>query len=180
MTNHTSILVDNFKESLKGAQTYLVVGNVTALFLLMLALQGHLVDGASEEKLDIPFLGLKAPSFFAAAVAFPLYVFSGIAAHAFLTHSRRIRDRLADIDSTLLAAVSTYPTLLSAGRAVQIGAMLLPALVFSFALSILRVSEKWLDVGYWDILVFAAPYLILAWRVRSTTAPQPSNPAKTT
>jgi hypothetical protein len=102
MTNHTSILVDNFKESLKGAQTYLVVGNVTALFLLMLALQGHLVDGASEEKLDIPFLGLKAPSFFAAAVAFPLYVFSGIAAHAFLTRSRRIRDRLADIDSTLL------------------------------------------------------------------------------
>lgn len=175
MTNHTNILVENFKESLKGAQAYLVVGNGTALFLLILAMQGNFVDVDSVSKLVIPFIGLTAPSYLAFSVALALYVISGLVAHSYLTHNQRIRKRLADADPTLLDVVTTYPSLLTSSCAVKIGFALLPAILISLALLILNISQASFGFILGDIVIFASPYLSLAWRVWSITASQSSD-----
>jgi len=61
MDDIETLLIDNLKETLKSAQTYLLTGMVAALFLLLLALQGRF-NQPNEETVGVPFVGLSAPA----------------------------------------------------------------------------------------------------------------------
>jgi hypothetical protein len=77
MAEPTNVLLENLKETLKGARWYFLSGSVTALFILLLAARGQLAVGAVEQEVKVPFLDLSAPTFGAALVALAVYILSG-------------------------------------------------------------------------------------------------------
>jgi len=54
MAESKNILLENLKETLKGAQWYFLAGTVTALFILLLAARGQLAVGAVEQEVKFP------------------------------------------------------------------------------------------------------------------------------
>ena len=171
MANHTDIFIENLKETLKSAQTYLVTGNGAALFLLVLATQGKLAKGTPEQDVSIPFVGLSAPTFTAALIALAIYFLSGVVVLSFLAHSRRIQERLlADCSGrALLDAVLTYPSLLTTSLKVQMGAALLPACLGACALLLAYYDSHGFRKAALTGTLFASPYLLLTWRLFSAS-----------
>lgn len=169
MANHTDILIENLKETLKSAQTYLVTGNGAALFLLLLATQGKLAKGTPEQDVSIPFVGLSAPTFSAAFIALAIYLLSGMLVLGCLAHSKRIQERLsADCSGrALLDAVLTYPSLLTMSLRVQMGAALLPACLGACALLLAYYDSHGFLKAALTGALFASPYLLLTWRLFS-------------
>ena len=55
MAEPKDVLLENLKETLKGAQMYLLSGSGTALFLLLLAARGQLAAGAVAQEVKVPF-----------------------------------------------------------------------------------------------------------------------------
>ena len=74
MADVENILIDNLKDTLKGAQWYFMSGSVTALFILLLAARGQLAAGAVEQEVKVPLIDLSAPTFGAALIALAIYI----------------------------------------------------------------------------------------------------------
>jgi hypothetical protein len=159
------LLIDNLKETLKSAQTYLLAGTVAALFLLLLALQGRF-NQPNEDTVGVPFVGLSAPAITAAFIALAIYVLSGTVVLMLDGSCRRIEEKLRHSKTDgLLDAVLTYPSLIRTSRLMGVGAALMTFLIGTSALisswyEIHGVSESLLPaVG------FSSPYLVLSWRL---------------
>ena len=163
MANDKDILVENLKETLKGAQTYLLAGYGTAIFLLLLAMQGKLAAGAKEEDMSIPFVGLSAPTFTAAVVALAICFLSPFVVLIFLRHSKDIQKELVDVDSKkLLNAVLTYPSLLTTRSKFSVVLAAGPGLLLACALLLSFYSSHGFTKAAITGVLFAVPYLILA------------------
>jgi hypothetical protein len=168
MTDHTDILVENLRETLKGAHTYLLTGYGAALFLLLLAIQGKLAPTAKEEDLNIPFVGLSAPTFAAAFVALAICILSGCVVFRFVRHTMYIQKQFADPDSKLRDAAMTYPSLLTLRSWTSVLVSLGPGILLTGALTLAFFSTH----GFWGAAYTGAfcslPYLALAvliwWR----------------
>ena len=153
-------------ETLKGAQTYLLIGNGAALFLLALALGGRVAPGATERDLAIPFVGVTAPTFTAAVMALGIYLLSGLMALRFASHRREIEKQ---VSGTLLAAALTYPTMLTTGKKTATCAALLPVLLQIGALMVSFPNKRGGALA--AALLCSAPYLVLVldlWKPRKT------------
>ena len=170
MANHTEILVENLKETLKGAQNYLLIGNGAALFLLLLAVEGKLAKGAPSEDVSVPYVGLSASTFAAAFIALAIYVLSGLVVLSFLAHSRRIQKRFAEADKALLEAMLTYPSLLTTTLKVQLGAALMPGILGALSLLVAYYSSHGFSKAAITGVLFALPYWILTWSLWSARA----------
>ena len=135
MPEPISILVENLKDTLKGAQWYFMSGSVTALFILLLAVRGQLAVGAVEQEVKVPFLDLSAPTFGAALIALAIYILSGWMIFGFISHVRRIKGELTRLDEKeLLNATLTYPSMLTTGRYTPVATTLLVAALGTLAL----------------------------------------------
>ena len=163
MANRTDILVENLRETLKAAHTYLLTGYGAALFLLLLAMQGKLAPSAKEEELNIPFVGLSAPTFSAALVAFAICVLSGCVALRFFLHSNNMEKQFIDPDTKELPdAILTYPSLLTLRSWTSVLAALGPGILLTGALTLAFYSVQGFSGGLCAGAFFSLPYLVLA------------------
>jgi hypothetical protein len=165
MANPTDILVENLREALKRAHTYLMTGYGAALFLLLLATQGKLAPGAKEKDLNIPYVALSAPTLAAALVALAICILSGCLVFSFFQHGIYIAKQFTDSDSKLRDAVLTYPSLLILRSWISGLVALGPGILLTCALTVAFYSAR----GFWGAVITGAicslPYLLLAWRV---------------
>jgi hypothetical protein len=155
------VLLENLKETAKSAQTYLMTGNGTALFLLLLATQGQLAEGTTETNVEIPVVGLSAPTFTAALIALAVYILSGIMALSLAWRFRQIKEKLQG-NQNLLDAALTYPSLFTASKGVQFGAVLLPAIIGATALFAAYAPAHGASKAIWTAICLSSPYLWLA------------------
>lgn len=159
------ILIDNLKETLKSAQTYLLSGTVSALFLLLLAIQGQF-NQPKEEIVGVPFVGLNAPAIAAAFIALAIYILSGVIVWILDNSCRRIEEQLRQSKTVgLLDAVLTYPSLIRPSRLMGSGAAFITFLIGTSAL-----TASWYEIhGLWKSLLTAIipsiPYLMLSGRL---------------
>lgn len=159
------VLIDNLKETLKSAQTYLLTGMVAALFLLLLALQGRF-NQPNEETVGVPFVGLSAPAITAAFIALAIYVLSGIIVLILDSSCRRIEEKLRQSKTDgLLDAVLTYPSLIRPSKLMGVGAALL-----TFSIGASALVSSWYEIhgvseSLLPAIVFSSPYLVLSWRL---------------
>jgi len=162
MANPTDILVENLRETLKAAHTYLLTGYGAALFLFLLAMQGKLAPSAKEEDLNIPFVGLSAPTFSAALVALAICVLSGCVALRFFLHSKNMQKQFTGPDTKLRDAILTYPSLLTLRSWTSVLAALGPGILLTGALTLAFYSAKVFWGGLYAGVFFSLPYLTLA------------------
>ena len=165
MEDLEKLLIDNLKETLKSAQTYLLAGTVAALFLLLLALQGRF-NQPNEETVGVPFVGVSAPAITAAFIALAIYVLSGIIVLILESSCRRIEEKLRQSKTDgLLEAVLTYPSLIRPSRVMGVGAAFMTFLIGTSAL-----ASSWYEIhGVTESLLpaigLSSPYLVLSWRL---------------
>jgi hypothetical protein len=159
------IMVDNLKETLKSAQTYLLIGNGAALFLLILATQGRL-SRPQEENINIPFVGLSAPTYSAAFVALVIYTLSGILVLILYRGARRIAAKLRESKTRgLLNAVLTYPSLLGSSKTMGVGSTLVAALLGIGALTVSFFPRNGAAKAMLPGIIVSFPYLYLSWKL---------------
>ena len=89
MAEPKDVLLENLKETLKGAERYFLSGSVTALFILLLALRGQLAVGAAEQEIKVPVVDLSATQFGAAFIALAIYILSGWMIFGFVNHVKQ-------------------------------------------------------------------------------------------
>ena len=165
MDDIEKLLIDNLKETLKSAQTYLLTGTVAALFLLLLALQGRF-NQPSEETVGVPFVGLSAPAITAAFIALAIYVLSGTIVVILDSSCRRIEEKLGQSETPgLLDAVLTYPSLIRPSRLMGVGAALVAFLIGTTALVSSWYEIHGVSKSLLPAVVFSSPYLVLSWRL---------------
>jgi hypothetical protein len=164
MEDIEKILIENLKEALKSAQTYLLTGMGAALFLLLLTIQGRF-NQPNEVNVGVPFVGLSAPTSAAAFIALGIYLLSGCIVLVLNNTCRRIEEKLRQSKTeSLLDAVLTYPSLIRTSRLMGVGAALITFLLGAGAL-----FGSWYPraAGALSSLfaasLFSCPYLILTW-----------------
>jgi hypothetical protein len=169
MAEPTSILIENLKDTLKGAQWYFMSGSVTALFILLLAVRGELAAGAAEQEVKVPFLELTAPTFGAAFIALAIYILSGWMLFGFISHIRRIKGELTRLnEKEVLDATLTYPSMLTTGRYTPVATTLLVAFLGTLALLASYYANQGFSSALMTGLIASHPYFIVAfslWRV---------------
>ncbi|MFN2510559.1 MAG: hypothetical protein ABR568_03840 [Pyrinomonadaceae bacterium] len=164
MTEPKDVLLENLKETLKGAERYFLSGSVSALFILLLAARGQLAAGAVEQEVKVPIAGLSAPTFGAALIALAIYILSGWMIFSSVKHVRQIKgDFLRLEEENLLNAALTYPSMLKSWLIVCcVAALGTLAMTASFYFS--EGLQKAVITG----LLASHPYLIVAiWLGRS-------------
>jgi hypothetical protein len=165
MEDIEKVLIDNLKETLKSAQTYLLTGTVAALFLLILAIQGRF-NQPNEEIVGVPFVGLSAPAITAAFIALAVYVLSGIIVLILDSSCRRIEEKLRQSKTEgLLDAVLTYPSLIRPSRLMGVGAAF-----GTFFIGTSALVSSWYEIhgvskSLLPAICFSSPYLVLSWRL---------------
>jgi hypothetical protein len=163
MEDIEKILVDNLKDTLKSAQTYLLTGMGAALFLLLLAIQGRF-NQPNEDTVGVPFVGLDAPTSAAAFIALGLHLLSGGIVLVLNGNCRRIEETLRKSKAEgLLDAVLTYPSLIRTSKLIGVGAALI-----TFLLGTVALFASWYPRGralssLFSAILLSSPYLILAW-----------------
>jgi|GEM_PF-3142691 len=118
MAEPKDILVDNLKETLKGAERYFLAGSLSALFILLLALRGLLAAGAVEQETTAPGVGLTTNQFGAAFIALAIYFLSGWMILSVASDAREIVGELTrkKENHDLRDAALTYPSMLTPGK----------------------------------------------------------------
>lgn len=117
MAEPKDILVENLKETLKGAERYFLLGSVSALFILLLALRGQLAAGAVEQEIKVPIVDLSATTFSAAFIALAIYILSGWMILSVASHAKHIKGELTRLEENKLRdAALTYPSMLTPGK----------------------------------------------------------------
>ncbi len=168
MAESKNILLENLKETLKGAQWYFLAGSVTALFILLLAARGQLAVGAVEQEVKVPFLDLSAPTFGAAFIALAIYILSGWMIFGFIKHIRRIKDELTrSKEGELMNATLTYPSMLTTGRYAPVVTTLLVAALGIFAMLASFYATQGFSSALMTGLIVSHPYFIVGfslWR----------------
>ena len=168
MAESKNILLENLKETLKGAQWYFLAGTVTALFILLLAARGQLAVGAVEQEVKVPFLDLNAPTFGAAFIALAIYILSGWMIFGFIKHIRRIKRELTQLkEQELLSATLTYPSTLTTGRYAPAVTTLLIAALGVLAMLASYYAARGFSKALMTGLFISHPYLIVGlslWR----------------
>jgi len=168
MEDIEKILIDNLKEILKSAQTYLLTGTVASIFLLLLAYQGRF-NQPNEENVGVPFVGLSAPTSAAASIAFGIYFISGIIVLILDNSCRRIEGKLRQSKTKgLLNAVLTYPSLIRPNK--SLGGW---AAFITFLFAVGAMVASWYQrhgispSSLVPAIVLASPYLLLSLRLWS-------------
>lgn len=134
MAEPKDVLVENLKETLKGVERYLLLGSAFALFILLLADSGKLAVGAVGQEVNIPVVGLNAPSHGAALIALVIYTLLGWMIFGLVRRVERIKNKLTRIDANLLDAALTYPSMLTTGEKMPVVATLSVAALGTAAL----------------------------------------------
>lgn len=168
MAEFKNILLENLKETLKGAQWYFLAGSVTALFILLLAARGQLAVGAVEQDVKVPFLDLSTPTFGAAFIALAIYILSGWMIFGFIKHIRRIKDELTrSKEQELMNATLTYPSMLTTGRYAPVITTLLVAALGILAMLASYYPNRGFSSALMTGVIVSHPYFIVAfslWR----------------
>ena len=118
MAEPKDILVENLKETLKGAERYFLLGSVSALFILLLAIRGQLAGGAVEQEIKVPIVDLTATTYSGAFIALAIYILSGWMILSVASHARQIIGELTrkEENHDLRDAALTYPSMLTPGK----------------------------------------------------------------
>ena len=162
MEDIEKILVDNLKDTLKSAQTFLLTGMGAALFLLLLAIQGRF-NQPNEATVGVPFAGLNAPTSAAAFIALGLYLLSGVIVLVLNGNCRRIEERLRKSKTEgLLDAVLTYSSLIRTSKLIGVGAALIAFLLGTGALFASWYPRVPVSSSLFAAIVLSSPYLFLA------------------
>ena len=168
MADPKDVLLENLKETLKGVERYFLSGSVSALFILLLAARGQLAAGAVEQEVQVPIAGLSAPTFGAALIALAIYILSGWMIIGFITHIRRIKDRLSKLgEEALLNAMLTYPSMLTTGGHGPVVITLLVAALGTLALLASYYTDQGFSSALMTGIIISHPYFIVAislWR----------------
>lgn len=158
------ILVDNLKEALKSSHNYIVLGTSTALFLLILVIQ-ELQGTVINADVKVPLIELSTGRSMAKLTAVVACFISGYMAYLAVSRIHRIRWRLRAWQDIRKAAL-TFPSIPTTNMAfVRVGAILLPALLYSAALVI--IFRPWLKdkdmlvPAIFLILMLNLPYILL-------------------
>ena len=163
MAEPKDILVENLKETLKGAERYFLSGSVSALFILLLAARGQLAVGAVEQEVNVPIAGISAPTFGAALIALAIYILSGWMIFGFIRHIRRIKDRLSNLkEEALLNAMLTYPSMLTTGEHAPVVITLLVAALGTLALLASFYTSQGFSSALITGIIASHPYCIVA------------------
>lgn len=135
MAEPKDVLVENLKETLKGVERYLLLGSALALFILLLADSGKLAVGAVAQEVNIPIVGLSAPSPGAALIALAIYTLLGWMIFGLVRRVQRIKNKLTQLDEEkLLDAALTYPSMITTGKTMPVIATLFVAALGTSAL----------------------------------------------
>ena len=168
MAEPKDILVENLKETLKGAERYFLSGSVSALFILLLAARGQLAAGAVEQEVNVPIAGISAPTFGAALIALAIYILSGWMMFSSVKHVRQINGELLGLkEDKLLNAALTYPSMLTTGRYTPVATTLLVAALGTLALLASYYANQGFSSALMTGLIVSHPYFIVAfslWR----------------
>jgi hypothetical protein len=175
MADPKDVLLENLKETLKGAERYFLSGSVSALFILLLAARGQLAAGAVEQEVQVPIAGLSAPTFGAALIALAIYILSGWMIFGFIRHIRRIKDDLTRLnEKELLNATLTYPSMLTTGRYTPVAATLLVAALGTLALLVSYYANQGFSSALMTGLIVSHPYFIVAFGLWRSPLYEPS------
>jgi cellobiose-specific phosphotransferase system component IIC len=165
MKDVEEILVDNLKEVLSSAQKYLLAGMAAALFILLLVIEGKF-NKAKEDIVEIPALGISAPTSSAAFVALGIYFFSGIIVCSLDKSCRRIEAQLQQSKSVgLLDAVLTYPSIIRTSKLIGVGGAFLTFGLGASALSATWLAGRGIITSLLTAVLFSSPYLVLGVRL---------------
>jgi hypothetical protein len=156
------ILIDNLKDTLKSAQTYLLTGMGAALFLLLLSIQGRF-NQPDEATIGVPFIGMDAPTSAAAFIALGIYLLSGGIVLVLNGNCRRIEETLRQSKAEgLLKAVLTYPSLIRTSKLIGVGAALITFLLGTGALFASWYPRASIPSSLFSAIILSSPYLALA------------------
>ena len=165
MEDIEKILIDNLKEALKSAQTYLLTGIGVMLFLLLLVIQGRF-NQPNDENVVMPIVGLSAPTGAAAFIALGIYLLAGGIVLVLNSTCQRIEEKLRQSKTEgLLDAVLTYPSLIRTSRLTGVGASLM-----TFLLGTAALFASWYPRGrhfssLFSAMLLSSPYLVLSWKL---------------
>jgi len=163
MAEPKDILLENLKETLKGAERYFLSGIVSALFILLLALRGQLAAGAVEQEVKVPIIDISAPTFSAAFIALAIYTLSGWMIFSVVNHAKQIKVELTRLKGNdLLDAALTYPSTLTTGKYMPVLATLLVAALGTIAMLVSYYDSNGLQSAVTTGLIVSHPYFIVA------------------
>ena len=168
MANKDDILIHNLRDALQQAQRYILWGILCSLLALLLSIDAPQLT-VSGGKVDLPHVGTINPGS-AAMILMVAYFVLGLLANSAISQIRKI---ITMIDKEFIAHYTlTYLSVVTISNGfIRLGAILLPPvlLVATLVVEYVRGADltPWSIVG---ILVFASPYIFLAYRLKKPIA----------
>tara|TARA_R100000656_G_C3930069_1_gene124645 strand:+ start:295 stop:774 length:480 start_codon:yes stop_codon:yes gene_type:complete len=148
--SHIDILINNFNESAKSIQRYIIIACTISLTLFLLA--------TIKDLKKISVLNLEVDAIPGLTIFLLLYIATGIMI-AFQVH--RLHDNLHNIDDDLIKkSLSLNPTVACGSTTIRIIALSLPVALFGMAMD--EAYNHALKVVFM-VSLFSIPYFIAAW-----------------